>query len=197
MNFNLPTELMWLNPPPDFQAQSNDSLVISAGAESDWFFDPNGQVTKSNAPVALFVPPDSEFMLSARVQVAFASTFDAGVFFLHESVNRWAKFCFEYSPQAKPTVVSVVTRGVSDDCNSSVIDSAEVCLRVTRKGEVFAYHYSLDGSYWNLVRYFTLGELTNLRVGFSAQSPTGQGSQATFSQILYREGAVGDFRNGE
>lgn len=197
MNLNLPAELTWLNPPPNYQVQSNDSLGIDAGAESDWFFDPDGQATKSNAPVALFVPPDSEFMLSAQVHVAFASTFDAGVLFLHESANRWAKFCFEYSPQAKPMIVSVVTRGVSDDCNSSVIDGAEVYLRVTRKGEAFAFHYSLDGSYWNLVRYFTVGDLTDLHIGFSAQSPTGQGCHATFSQIRYRAGAPGDFRNGE
>jgi hypothetical protein len=50
--------------------------------------------------------------------VEFASVYDAGVLLVHASERQWAKLCFEYSPQQRPTLVTVVTRGTSDDCNS-------------------------------------------------------------------------------
>lgn len=67
-------------------------------------------------------------------------------------------------------IVSVVTRGVSDDCNSTIIDGNSVYLRVAHTGKAFGLHYSLDGKYWNMVRYFTLGKTENLRVGFEASN---------------------------
>jgi hypothetical protein len=36
-----------------------------------------------------------------------------------------------------------------------------------------------------------------LRIGFSAQSPTGQGCKAIFSEIRYLPGKIVDLRNGE
>ena len=80
--------------------------------DSDWFADPAGDAVKDDAPAALFIPPDQDFTLSARVAVDFASTFDAGVLQLRESDSLWAKLCFEYSPQGQPMIVSV-WQGVS------------------------------------------------------------------------------------
>jgi regulation of enolase protein 1 (concanavalin A-like superfamily) len=94
-------------------------------------------------------------------------------------------------------IVSVVTRDVSDDCNSVVVGDYSVYLRVYRRSEVFAFHYSLDGHYWHFVRYFTMGDLGQLRMGFSAQSPTGQGCKVDFSEILYTPRILSDLRNGE
>ncbi len=94
-------------------------------------------------------------------------------------------------------IVSVVTRGLSNDCNSTVIDGNAVYLRVARMGGAFGLHYSLDGKYWNMVRYFTLGKVENLRVGFEAQSPTGEGCNVVFSEIAYRPDLLKDMRTGE
>jgi regulation of enolase protein 1 (concanavalin A-like superfamily) len=129
--------------------------------------------------------------------VEFASDYDAGVLFLYVRDDVWAKLCFEYSPQHRPMVVSVVTRGTSDDCNSVIIDKNEVYLRIFRSGPTFAYHYSTDGKVWHMVRYFTLGELGGLRAGFEAQSPTGKGCAVVFSEVSYRQGALKDIRSGE
>jgi regulation of enolase protein 1 (concanavalin A-like superfamily) len=126
-----------------------------------------------------------------------ASTFDAGVLQLREKDELWAKLCFEYSPQQEPTVVSVVTRGTSDDCNSSVIDGREVFLRIAHTPEATAFHYSLDGRFWHMVRYFSLGRLDYPKAGFSSQSPTGKKCTAVFSDIAYTPGALKDRRNGE
>ncbi len=194
---NLPTELNWTHSPLDWKTDSPSNLTLTAPAETDWFIDPGGTYNKDNAPAALFAPPHLQFTLSAKVKVAFASTYDAGVLQLRERDALWGKLCFEYSPQGQPMVVSVVTRDVSDDCNSAVVDSNEVYLRLYRNGQTFAFHYSVDGRYWNFVRYFTLGTLANLRVGFSAQSPTGPGCHVEFSQIAYAARALNDLRSGE
>lgn len=196
----IPAELQWKNTPADFQAGPDGSLAISAGEKTDWFIDPGGAITVGSAPVALFTPPDADFILSAKATVAFASMFDAGVLFLHARDDVWAKLCFEFSPQRQPMVVSVVTRGSSDDCNSVVVEGNEVWLRVSRNEATFAYHYSPDGKSWHMVRYFALdalGALDGLRVGFEAQSPIGEGCQATFSDIRYRPGKLADLRSGE
>jgi len=199
--FTLPTvpgELQWKNDPLEWKVEADNRLIITAGPKTDWFMDPSGDHPQNdNAPSALFIPPDENFLLSAKVKVDFASAFDAGVLQARERGDLWAKLCFEYSPQGKPMVVSVVTRGLSDDCNSTPIDGNEVYLRLARNAETLAFHYSLDGRYWNFVRHFTLGKLSNLRAGLSSQSPTGEKCQATFSEIRYQPGALKDLRNGE
>lgn len=195
---SLPGDLQWKNDPADWKVGPGNSLSITAGAKTDWFIEPSGNTwVSTNAPAALFTPLDEQFLLSARVTVNFNSTFDAGVLFLYEREDLWAKLCFEYSPQKQPMIVSVVTRGHSDDCNSTVIAGNTVYLRVARMGEAFGLHYSLDGTYWNMVRYFTLGNVENLRVGFEAQSPTGEGCTVDFSEIAYRPGLLKEMRTGE
>nr|WP_241732488.1 DUF1349 domain-containing protein [Galbitalea soli] len=114
-------------------------------------------------------------MLSARVTVDFAGTFDAGVLCLWESEECWAKLCFEYSPRGQPMVVSVVTRGHSDDANAIAIDSPRVWLRVARICVAYAFHYSTDGVYWHFVRLFRLGDDGRARLGMLAQAPVGEG----------------------
>jgi uncharacterized protein len=194
---SVPAMINWKNEPSSSTSDTGQQISITSGADTDWFIDPAGEPGKNNAPIALFVPPDPAFCLQARVTVGFAATYDAGVLFVYANDALWAKLCFEYSPQRQPMIVSVVTHGVSDDCNSVVVGDNSVYLRVYRRREVFAFHYSLDGHYWHVVRYFTLGDLGQLWMGFSAQSPTGQGCKVDFSEILYTPRILSDLRNGE
>ena len=192
----IPGEFQWKNQPMRSKVGPNGSLTILAGEHTDWFSDPGGDDPRDSAPSALFVPPDPTFIFSAKVTVSFVTTFDAGALQLRASDERWAKLCFEYSPQQQPMVVSVVTRGKSDDCNSVPIEGQEVYLRMALTPQTIAFHYSEDGEYWHFVRHFTLGKLENLRVGFSAQSPMGQQCEAVFSHIQYRAGTLKDLRSG-
>jgi hypothetical protein len=61
---------------------------------------------------------------------------------------------------------------------------------------VWAFHASTNGSYWQLLRYFTLGEASGARVGFLAQSPAGTGCTAIFDSVTYTSGAPADLRDG-
>jgi uncharacterized protein len=177
-------------------------LTLTAAAGTDLFVDPGGpEMSREQAPDAgrlVGLPPAGDFTLAALVSVEFGSMFDAGVLLLHAAERHWAKLCFEYSPQLRPTAVTVVTRGTSDDCNSFEVDGNTLWLRITRSGPAWAFHASTDGAWWRLLRYFTFsGEAAALvRVGFLAQSPAGPGCAATFDRITFRPGAPENLRDG-
>lgn len=199
MTFNLesiPTELTWQNTPLDWQVDDSDALSITAGPQTDWFYDPAETTRVATAPSALFTPPDVDFMLSARVEVEFASMFDAGVLRIHINDDTWAKACYEFTPQSEPMIVSVVTHGTSDDCNGVIAPRDNIYLRIARIGPAFAIHYSLEKTFWHLVRYFSLGNSSGVQVGFSAQSPIGPQCTARFSEIMYSATRLSDLRNG-
>ena len=176
---------------------SGGGLIVTGGAKSDLFIDPAGEEgARPDAGRLTGLPGDRDFTLSARVSVRFGSVFDAGVLLLYLSERRWAKLCYELSPQRRPTAVTVVTRGMSDDSNSFETAGGPLWLRITRSGRAWAFHASEDGAWWRLLRYFTLGEASGARVGFLAQSPTGPGCTAVFDEIVYKSGAPADLRDG-
>ena len=149
-----------------------------------------------NAP-AFVMPAAGPWVLHARASAEHGATFDAAVLVVQADESTWAKLCLELSPQGQVMVVSVVTRGESDDCNS-VVAEGPVWLRVSRLRRAFAFHYSLDGAEWHMVRYFSLGldEQAPVEVGFLAQSPTGPGCTATFSGISFEQQELADIRSG-
>jgi regulation of enolase protein 1 (concanavalin A-like superfamily) len=172
-------------------------LTLTGAGGTDLFVDP-GQADPGRLPDAgrfTGLPPAGDFTLAAQVSVDFHSMYDAGVLLLHAGERTWAKLCLEYSPQLKPTAVTVVTRGTSDDCNSFQVDGNALWLRVTRSGAAWAFHASTDGSWWWLLRYFALGA-EPVRVGFLAQSPAGEGCAATFDHIAFSPGAPENLRDG-
>jgi hypothetical protein len=108
--------LTWINTPAAFAVEKGSALSISAGPKTDWFVDPFDAKMAKSAPILVFVPAEN-FVLSTKVKVNFGSKRDAGALMLWADDHHWAKFSLELSPEKQPTVVTVVTRGVSDDCN--------------------------------------------------------------------------------
>lgn len=188
----LPAPLRWLNE-PESTSSGDGVLTIAAGARTDFFVDPAAGAVIANAP-AVVGDVDGDFVLSARVSVAFASAFDAGALLVWGSERRWAKLAFELSPQRERMIVSVVTRDRSDDCNSTAVADDSVCLRIARLGAALAFHASADGAHWDLVRHFHLHDAP--KVGFTAQSPTGEGCEATFSEIRFEQRTLVELRDG-
>jgi uncharacterized protein len=192
---NLPGPLHWLNEPESWDLSPDGQLTITAPAKSDWFIDPQGAVNVSNAPVLLF-PTSGPCMLSAQVTANHVSTYDAGVLMVYENPLAWAKFCLELSPQRLPTIVSVVTKGISDDCNAFAV-SGPAYMRVSRLEQAYAFHVSEDGISWNLIRYFKLEDNQKAQMGFLAQSPTGSGCTVSFQDIRFESRLLADIRSGE
>ncbi len=192
----LPTALHWRGVPQKWELDATNVLSITAGPHTDWFIDPEGTTTISNAP-ALLMNVHEPCMLKARVAANHAATYDAGVLTIYQTDQVWAKLCQELSPQGQVTIVSVVTKGISDDCNSVPIAGNSIYLRVAKLERAYAFHYSQDGRVWTLVRYFTLGGTREVEMGFLSQSPTGKMCSATFSEIEYIPRKLNNIRSGE
>jgi regulation of enolase protein 1 (concanavalin A-like superfamily) len=181
-------------------------LRVTGEGHSDLFIDPSGVGgVPPEAGYLLGVAPEGDFTFSARVTVPFSAVFDAGVLLVYAGPDRFAKLCFEFSPQREPMAVTVVTRGFSDDSNAFVVEGDALWLRVSRVGSAWAFHASLDGEWWRLLRYFTLGESEpsepggpdgEVRIGFLAQSPTGSGIEVVYDRIAFAPGAPKDLRDG-
>lgn len=172
-------------------------LTGRAGAGTDHFLSPTGEGGSLDSALLLSTAPAGDFVFSARLEVDFAAAFDAGTLVVLIDDARWAKLCFEASPQVRPMVVSVVTREVSDDANASDVDGPAVHLRIARIGRAYAFHSSIDGSTWEFVRFFGLGDPGDVaKIGFGAQSPTGEGCTARFSNIQFHSRTLVDLRDG-
>jgi uncharacterized protein len=182
--------------------ESGAAVVGVAPAHTDLYRNPAGPDSPDaesmlNAATLLGSPPESDFQLSARVTVGFQAQYDAGVLLLWADDENWAKLCFELSPAAEPMVVSVVTRGVSDDANAFVVPDRSVWLRVSRVDRVYAFHASTDATTWQLVRVFSLGDAPGAhQVGLEVQSPTGDGCTVTFDQVRFVARRLTDLRDG-
>lgn len=184
-------------------------MTVSAQPRTDIFIDPaSGSADADagvalnaesmlNAPTLLGEAPTGDFQLSARVTVGFAATFDAGVLLLWVDQRHWGKLCFEFSPAGEPMIVSVVCRGVSDDANAFVVPGRSAWLRVSRIDRVYAFHASLDGKAWRMIRVFTFDDLRSPdKIGFEGQSPTGDGCTVAFDEIRFLPERLGDLRDG-
>ena len=66
--------------------------------------------------------------------------------------HRWAKLSFELSPKNEPTMVTVVTRGSSDDCNSITVHGDTVYLQIAKSGPAYVFYSSEDGKDWHILR---------------------------------------------
>jgi regulation of enolase protein 1 (concanavalin A-like superfamily) len=194
----IPFELRWAEPPESWDLDAAGGLAIRAGARTDLFLEPaetDDGVRLWSAP-RLIGTAAGDWQLSARVRVGSTATFDAAALAVWSTDEAWAKLCLEYSPQGEPTIVSVVTRGVSDDSNGWVIEGDTTWLRISRAGRRYAFHASSDGSDWRFVRQFSLGPEEGAEVGFLAQSPVGEGCTATFDRIRFEARRIADLRDG-
>ena len=187
----LPGTLNWKNTPRSWNLDTKNVLTISSKLKSDWFVDPFDATVANTAPILLFTPA-SDYVLSARVTVKFATKWDAGALMLMGDDHHWAKLSFEFSPGSKPTLVTVVTRGLSDDCNSMNLPQDSVYLRIARSGQTYVFYFSTDAQNWQILRTFSLDTELPVRVGFESQSPAGSGAVAQFSAITYDPHRIGN-----
>jgi len=187
----LPGTLNWKNTPRSWNLDTKNVLTISSNAKTDWFVDPFDGTVANSAPILLFTPA-SDYVLSARVTVKFATKWDAGALMLMGDDHHWAKLSFEFSPDSKPTLVTVVTRGLSDDCNSMNLPEDSVYLRIAKSGGAYVFYFSTDGQNWQILRTFSLDTELPVRVGFESQSPAGSGAVAQFSAITYDPHRIGN-----
>ncbi|MFD3331731.1 DUF1349 domain-containing protein [Streptomyces sp. NPDC058700] len=175
----LPLAMAWVTAPKAWSLAAG-VLSVTAAPHTDVFTDPIGGGARRDAAVALTVPPEGDWQLSARLRVDFRSAWDAGALVVWADDDHWAKLTFEQAHDGAPSVYSVVTRGRSDDALAGPVAADALWLRISRTGEGYAFHVSDDGAIWRLVRQFALGGDGAARVGVVAQSPVGEGCRVDF-----------------
>lgn len=184
----VPGPLETRNNPLAWKETGPDSLIITAGPKTDWFVAPwDPKLATDSSPAVLF-RPEGDFELSAKIALQPKSRWDSGALVLFVDKNNWAKINIENaSGDGKLSVVMVVNRGVSDDSYTNFFaPDNTLYLSISRSGPGFFVNASHDGKTWTMLRAFALnGDLSQLKAGFLAQSPTGEGLTVTFSDIRY------------
>jgi len=189
----IPYDIKVTNNPVSFSI-TDEVVKLSARGKTNLFNNPNGVYNVQNAPMALF-EPEGDFTLSARVTGKLKSVYDVAALVVYQDGDLWAKLCYENSVNKVPTIVSVVTRKYSDDCNSmSTGDYAY--LSVVKKGKEFSFFYSQDGIEWSMIRSFhhDLDANKKLKVGFASHGSRGDGFTAIFSDIKYANESLDNMR---
>ena len=187
--------LEWINEPPEWSLDGHGRLHMTPAAETD-FFRPIDRPGSDSAAL-LCVPVAGDFTARTRVHATLAGFGDAAALTVRVSPEQWAKICVERSPVGEVSVVSVVTDPWSDDANGELLDTPAAHLRLTRNGELFGMHYSLDGEHWRFARAFGMSAPAEVLVGVHAQAPFVSGCQARFDHLEIDPQPVADFRSGE
>ena len=187
------------SPPPGCRVRQG-VLTLTAAAGTDLFVDPAGAEPGQVPDAGRFagLPPAGDFTLAAQVSVEFGSMYDAGV--AAAARGRTAV------GQALLRVLAAAAADRGHGRDQGHLGRLQLLrggrhtlwLRITRSGAAWAFHASADGAWWRLLRYFALScdPAEMVRVGFLAQSPTGEGCAATFDHITFRPGAPKNLRDG-
>ena len=192
---SVPYGMFWENKAEKFSIQTNEMIIV-AGEKTDMFRDPNVTYNTDNAPKLLF-RPDHDFVLIVTIEHSFSSKWDGGAIVLKQDSLNWIKFCLEKDYTGAKRVVSVVTKNISDDCNSVELKTNKVYYKLAKADNVITLYYSLEGKKWFLVRHLQFDTDKDLKLGFLAQSPTGRRCEVKFSNISYVAKKIKDPYLGE
>src|SRR4030095_1364059 len=192
---SIPYGMFWENKAEQFSVKNNEMIIV-AGEKTDMFRDPNVTYNTDNAPKLLF-RPDQDFVLITSIEHSFSSKWDGGAIVLKQDSLNWIKFCFEKDYTGARRVVSVVTKNISDDCNSVELKTNKVYYKLAKAGNVITLYYSSDRKKWFLIRHLQFESDKDLTLGFLAQSPTGKKCEVKFSDITYKAKKINDPYLGE
>lgn len=143
-----------------------------------------------------FQEVEGDFTFSALVKTQGTFDYDAAFLMVRQDERKWIKLAVERAVDTQYNVVSVITDKWSDDANGELLTSGECWLRITRKGDYWGLHFSLDGITWRFVRAFGLALEQPSMVGFGIQSPVGDNCSGVITNLKLVSGFVSDFRNG-
>lgn len=186
-------DFQWMN--ESSIQQDGNTLGIWAPAQADFFNHHEGMCV-ATAPY-IYTEITGDFVTRARVSLDFVDTYDSCVIMLMKDLSTWAKACLELTDYGQPSVVSVVTNGPSDDANGCAVDSNEVWLQAARKGDSYAFHYSMDGEKWYMMRFFSIPMGETIKVGLAAQAPVGNGGMRYFKDFVIEQRSVENLRAGK
>jgi regulation of enolase protein 1 (concanavalin A-like superfamily) len=172
------------------------ALVLRANKGTDLYANPDGTEIADKTPRVLF-QPTGDFIFSAKVTAGVNHAFNGGALIVYNDKANWAKLLFEFAKTGAAGISTTVTKGAGDDAHHGVRPGDAVYLKVVRRKDMFVFYTSPDGSAWSMVRTFSLPGAATAKVGFSSQSPDGDGFSAQFSNVKFRNATFKDFWQGE
>lgn len=174
----------------------DDGITIHAGPLTDWFNDPRTDGRTASAPVAVVVEGALPVTVSCIVDIEPQATFDAACLVAHQDDDHWVKLALELDPSGQLRIVSVATDGSSDDCNHVAVSGTSCDLRISIDEHSVALHARSGDGGWELVRYCATPFSAPPSIGLEAQSPTGDGITARFTDITITHAAITELRDG-
>ncbi|WP_160687683.1 DUF1349 domain-containing protein [Clostridium sp. C2-6-12] len=194
-------EFKWLN--EGEISKKENRIEIKAPAQTDFFCGSIDECEEGFLPESLCNAPyyyteiDGDFVLKVKVSHEFKDTYDSASVMVMKDLRCWAKACFELTDFDTHAVVSVVTNGDSDDANGCNLDGNSAWLQVCRVGNNFAFHYSIDGENFYMMRYFHLPVEPVIKVGLLAQAPVGSGGTRVYEDLIIEKTTVKNIRVGK
>jgi len=181
--------------PCKFEFSGKNRIYLTAIPNTDFMCKFN--LFEKDSASLFYKEISGDFTVSSKLSVLGENFGDATILMVRESHNRWIKLCIELGPDGRCSVVSVITDGWSDDANGELLPSNEAWVRITRKGNFFGLHYSLDGMNWRFVRAFGLKLEKKIKVGYGIQAPRSLNCTGTVDDFKISDKIIKDFRNGE
>lgn len=194
-------EFQWLN--ESTITEKGGKITIMAPAKTDFFRGSAGQCEEGFLPEVLSNAPfyyteiEGDFVLRVKVSHAFKDVYDSASIMVMKNLECWGKACFEYTDFGTHAVVSVVTKECSDDANGCDLDRDDAWLQMCRVGNDFAFHYSIDGESFYMMRYFNLPADPVMKVGLLAQAPLGDGGERVYEHLSIEKRTVKNIRAGK
>ena len=194
-------EFKWLN--ESEIKKSGNRIEIIAPPKTDFFCGSIDECEEGMLPESLCNAPyyyteiEGDFVLTVKVSHDFKDTYDSASVMVMKDLKCWAKCCFELTDFGAHAAVSVVTKGDSDDANGCNIEGNTAWLKVCRVGNNFAFHYSVDGKSFYMMRYFYLPVGPVVKVGLLAQAPTGSGGLRIYEDLSVETKTVKNIRAGK
>jgi len=187
----------WLN--ESAMHRQGDIIEIHAPAGADYFcpHDAVGEEGITASAPFYYTEIEGDFVARVKVSLEFRDTYDSACLMVMKDLTHWAKACYELTDFGTHAAVSVVTNGLSDDANGCEMDCEAIWLQVCRQGQSFAFHYSLDGETFHMMRFFHLPVEEKVRLGLAAQAPVGQGGMRRFEQLAIERRSVSNLRAGQ
>lgn len=194
-------EFRWLN--ESGIKITENKIVITAPAKTDFFCGSIDECEEGILPESLCNAPyyyteiDGDFVLTVKVSHDFKDTYDSASVMVMKDPKCWAKCCFELTDFGTHAVVSVVTKGDSDDANGCNLEGNTAWLRICRVKNNFAFHYSADGENFYMMRFFHMPAEPIVKVGLLAQAPTGSGGERIYENLSIVKKTVKNIRAGK
>ena len=172
MSSKVISDLEWLNEPESFEIVDG-SLSVTVKKGTDFFNNPEDESNIATAPY-IYKSMKGDFVVKALVEPDFASQWNAVAIMVHLDSLNWIKFAFENSDATGPSIVTVVTRGASDDANGVILKGQnQIWLVMARKSNIYSMHWSIDGQNFKMARLASMPVAHDVRVGIEFQSPVG------------------------